>query len=109
VARKVLAELANPPQKPLAPDSLTSREEEILCQIAQGQTNKEIALHLSISEETVHTHVSNIFGKLHLASRTQAALYALKEGIVSINDIPDQGIAERRNHTFRGDNSHQKW
>ncbi len=89
IARKVLADLASPPQKPLTPDPLTARELDILRLVAQGQSNKEIAAQLVIAEETVHTHVSNILNKLHLASRTQAALYALKEGIASLDDIPD--------------------
>jgi NarL family two-component system response regulator LiaR len=88
VARKLLAELSSPPQKPLTPDPLTARELDILRLIAQGRSNKEIAGKLTIAEETVHTHVSNILGKLHLASRTQAALYALKEGIAAVGDIP---------------------
>jgi len=88
VARKVLSELSTPSQKPLTPDPLTVRELEILRLVAQGKSNKEIAGDLVIAEETVHTHVSNILNKLHLASRTQAALYALKEGIASVNDIP---------------------
>ena len=92
VARKVLAELSSPPAQPLTPDPLTARELEILRQIAQGKSNKEIAGTLVISEETVHAHVSNILGKLHLASRTQAALYALKEGIASVDDIPETKI-----------------
>jgi NarL family two-component system response regulator LiaR len=89
VARKVLAELTAPPQKPLTRDPLTARELDILRLIAQGRSNKEIAAQLTIAEETVHAHVSNILGKLHLASRTQAALYALREGIASLDDIPD--------------------
>jgi len=88
VARKVLYELSTPPQKPLTPDPLTAREMEILRLVAQGKSNKDIAGNLVIAEETVHTHVSNILNKLHLASRTQAALYALKEGIASMDDIP---------------------
>jgi two-component system, NarL family, response regulator LiaR len=88
IARKVLAEMSNPPQKPLIPDPLTARELDILRLIAKGQSNKEIAGQLVIAEETVHTHVSNILSKLRLASRTQAALYALKEGIASVEDIP---------------------
>jgi two-component system, NarL family, response regulator LiaR len=92
VARKVLAELSDPPQKPLTPDPLTVRELDILRLIAQGASNKEIAEKLVIAEETVHSHVSNILSKLHLASRTQAALYALKEGIASVDDIPEPKI-----------------
>jgi NarL family two-component system response regulator LiaR len=91
IARKVLAELSGPPKEPLTPDPLTARELGILRLIAQGRSNKEIAGQLVIAEETVHTHVSNILNKLHLASRTQAALYALKEGIASLDDIPGTG------------------
>jgi two-component system, NarL family, response regulator LiaR len=90
IARKVLLELVHPPmRKSLTVDPLTERELDILRLVAQGCSNKEIALKLSISELTVRTHVSNILGKLHLASRTQAALYALQKGITSIEDIPE--------------------
>jgi NarL family two-component system response regulator LiaR len=58
VARKVLAELSSPPQKPLTPDPLTARELDILRLIAQGLSNKEIAGELVIADETVHTHVA---------------------------------------------------
>ena len=51
--------------------------------IARGQSNREIAGELVISEKTVKTHVSNLLSKLHLADRTQAAIYALTEGLVS--------------------------
>lgn len=89
IARKVLFELAQPPkQQPLTTDPLTERELDVLRLIAQGCSNKEIALKLSVSELTVRTHVSNILSKLHLASRTQAALYALQKGITSLEDIP---------------------
>jgi NarL family two-component system response regulator LiaR len=89
IARKVLLELRHPPtQKSLTMDPLTERELDILRHVAQGCSNKEIALKLALSELTVRTHVSNILGKLHLASRTQAALYALQKGITSLGDIP---------------------
>jgi Response regulator containing a CheY-like receiver domain and an HTH DNA-binding domain len=89
IARKVLAELSHPPkQQPLTADPLTEREVEVLRHVAQGCSNKEIALKLVLSELTVRTHVSNILGKLHLASRTQAALYALQKGITSLQDMP---------------------
>lgn len=89
IAHKVLLELANPPkQQPLTADPLTERELDVLRLIAQGCSNKEIAVKLTVSELTVRTHVSNILGKLHLASRTQAALYALQKGISSLDDIP---------------------
>ena len=89
IARKMLSELSSPPRKPLTPDPLTARELDILRLIAQGRSNKEIAGQLMIAEDTVRSHVSNILGKLHLASRTQAALYALREGIASLDDVPD--------------------
>jgi NarL family two-component system response regulator LiaR len=89
IARKVLFELAqSPKQQPLTRDPLTERELEILRLIAQGCSNKEIAMKLTVSELTVRTHVSNVLGKLHLASRTQAALYSLQKGICSLDDIP---------------------
>ena len=89
IARKLLLELAQPPkQQPLTAEPLTERELEVLRLVAQGCSNKEIALQLSISELTARTHVSNILGKLHLASRTQAALYALQKGISSLEDVP---------------------
>jgi NarL family two-component system response regulator LiaR len=60
----------------------------VLRLIAAGMSNKEIAAKLFVAEWTVRTHVSNILGKLHLASRTQAALHALRTGIASLDDVP---------------------
>ena len=89
IALKVLQEVSRPPQRQQpTPDPLTGREMEVLRLLAQGKSNREIADQLGITELTVRTHVSNILGKLHLASRTQAALYALKEGLASLDDIP---------------------
>jgi NarL family two-component system response regulator LiaR len=65
---------------------LTERELAVLGRLAQGFSNQEIADALVISERTVRTHVSNILSKLHLANRTQAALYALKEGLAKLGD-----------------------
>ena len=92
IALRVLQELAHPPgQQPLTPDPLTQRELEVLRLVAKGRSNREIADELVITELTVRTHVSNILGKLQLASRTQAALYALKEGLASLDDVPAPG------------------
>jgi NarL family two-component system response regulator LiaR len=89
IAHKVLLELMQPArQQPLTADPLTERELEVLRLVAQGGSNKEIAARLSVSDLTVRTHVSNILSKLHLASRTQAALYALRKGISSLDDLP---------------------
>ncbi len=63
-------------------DVLTERESEVLRLLAEGLTNAEIAVRLSVSEETVKTHVAGILRKLGLAHRTQAAIYALRNGIV---------------------------
>ncbi len=84
VARKVLRELARPPQRPPTPDPLSARELEVLRLVARGLGNQEIAAALGIGEATVRSHVSSILSKLHLASRTQAALYALREGLASL-------------------------
>ena len=86
IARKVLQELTHPTEQPPTPDPLTPREVDVLKLVAKGMENPEIAAQLVISEATVRTHVSNIMGKLHLASRTQAALYALREGLASLDD-----------------------
>jgi methylmalonyl-CoA mutase cobalamin-binding domain/chain len=85
-ARKVLEELSQPtPRKP-APEPLTEREVEVLRLLAKGLGNQEIADQLVIAEVTVRTHVSNILSKLHLANRVQATLYALREGLTSLDD-----------------------
>lgn len=86
IARKVLEEIFQPNEKPLSPDPLTKREIEVLQVLAKGKSNRSIGAELSISETTVRTHVSNILGKLHLASRTEAALYALKEGVANLEE-----------------------
>lgn len=86
IAKKVLDELHNADKQSAPGESLTQREMEVLRMIAQGYENKEIGEKLVISEATVRTHVSNILGKLHLASRTQAALYALREGLASLEE-----------------------
>jgi DNA-binding NarL/FixJ family response regulator len=62
--------------------ALTTREREILALVAQGQSNRDVADTLGISERTARTHVSNVLTKLHLASRTQAALLAIREGLI---------------------------
>jgi NarL family two-component system response regulator LiaR len=66
-------------------ETLTGRETEILKLVAQGMTNQDIAAYLFISERTVSTHVSNILDKLHLENRTQAALFALREGLTTLS------------------------
>jgi DNA-binding NarL/FixJ family response regulator len=67
---------------------LTSRELDVLRLVAEGKPNKQIANELSISERTARTHVSRILRKLHLSSRTQAALWAVREGLVQVERAP---------------------
>ena len=85
IAKKVLEELHESPENQETYETLTKRELEVLNLVAQGFENKDIARQLVVSEATARTHVSNILGKLHLASRTQAALYALREGLASLD------------------------
>lgn len=85
VALKVIRELNEPSDLPPTEAPLTERELEILRLIAQGLTNQEIADRLTISERTVGKHVSNILDKLYLANRTQAVLYALRQGLASLD------------------------
>ncbi len=88
IARKVLREIAHPPDNPPTTDPLTEREVEVLRLVAQGLGNQDIAEKLYITDATVRTHVSNIMGKLYLANRVQATLYALREGLSSLDAEP---------------------
>jgi len=83
IARKLMQEIRQPPRLPPTTEPLTPREVEVLGCLTQGMANQQIARQLSISVRTVSTHVRNILDKLHLANRTQAALYALDQGIVA--------------------------
>lgn len=82
IATKLLQEIAIGSNPAAEEHTLTEREYAVLALIAQGRSNKQISEELTISEKTVKTHVSNILTKLHLEDRTQAAIYALKEGLV---------------------------
>ena len=85
IANKVMRELQRSSSLPPTEEPLTAREVEVLKLVAEGLPNQEIAERLVISEPTVRTHVTNILSKLHLANRTQAALYALREGLADLN------------------------
>ncbi len=85
VARKLIEELNRKPDLPLTEEPLTERELQVLSLIARGYSNREIAGQLHLSERTVGKYTSNILDKLHLANRTQAALYALRKGIVDLD------------------------
>jgi len=85
VAKKLMLEVQRPTDLPPTAEPLTEREVDVLRLLAKGLTNQDIAAELVIGEGTVRTHVSNILSKLHLANRTQAALYALREGFASLD------------------------
>jgi DNA-binding NarL/FixJ family response regulator len=94
VARKVIDRFAQPAGKPpeTGPlEHLTEREFEVLELAAKGMTNREIARHLVISVRTVQVHLSNVFGKLGVGSRTEAVLYALREGWLTLQDTVRDG------------------
>jgi two-component system, NarL family, response regulator LiaR len=82
IARKLMDKVAHPvnPESGLA--ELTDRELEVVRLVARGQNNREIAAGLVISEKTVKTHISSVLSKLHLADRTQLAIYAFQKGLV---------------------------
>ncbi|CAN5152263.1 response regulator transcription factor [soil metagenome] len=84
------ARLMREVRAPESPETLTERETDVLRLLARGKANKEVAHALSIGEKTVKTHVSNILAKLGVQSRTQAALHAVRIGLV-----PAEELAER--------------
>jgi NarL family two-component system response regulator LiaR len=86
IALKVIHELNKPSELPPTDEPLTDREVEILQLVARGLSNQQISEELIISERTARTHISNILAKLHLANRTQAALYALRRGIATLDE-----------------------
>lgn len=89
IAKKVLHELGQPLSQPQTPKPLTEREVEVLRFVSKGLSNQDIADKLTIAEVTVRTHVSNILSKLHLTNRVQATLYALREGLTSLENGRD--------------------
>jgi NarL family two-component system response regulator LiaR len=86
IALKVVRELDSSSSSVTNKDSLTKREVEVLKLLAKGLSNREIGEQLSISERTVGVHVSHILGKLQLANRVQAALYAIRAGVTTLDE-----------------------
>ena len=91
VTRQVLQKIQQPVASAPAQEELTDREREVLKFMARGYSNAEIAQLMVISNPTVHTHVSRILAKLNLTSRTQAALYALRKGLVTLDETETGG------------------
>lgn len=85
VATKLMQEFSAPRPNEAPVDQLTPREMDVLRLVAKGMSNKEIADNLVISEKTTKTHISNILSKLHLADRTQVAIYALRQRLVPMD------------------------
>jgi NarL family two-component system response regulator LiaR len=81
------ARLVREVREPRGREALTQRETEVLALLAKGRANKEIAREMGLGSQTVKTHVSNILAKLDMRSRTQAALYALKIGLISYEEL----------------------
>jgi DNA-binding NarL/FixJ family response regulator len=71
----------------IAPPPLTERELEVIRALAQGMSDRQIAGSLSISEKTVRNHTSNIYRKLHIFDRTQAVIYAIREGVIDVEEL----------------------
>jgi NarL family two-component system response regulator LiaR len=88
IAMKVIHEIDHPAELMYTADPLTPRELETLKLIARGYSNQEIASKLVVHDRTVAKYVSNILDKLHLANRTQAALYAVREGLAREDEAP---------------------
>lgn len=94
VAGRLLRQFSSDTEPATPIEPLTEREIEVLQLIARGLTNEQLGEKLFISEATVRTHVSHILGKLGLGNRTQAALWALRKGIVSLDEIGTLGPSD---------------
>jgi two-component system, NarL family, response regulator LiaR len=90
LAPEAAARLMREVRAPESPEELTERETEILKLLARGKANKQVASDLFVDEKTVKAHVSSIFRKLGVRSRTQAALYAVRTGLVSIEELGEE-------------------
>ncbi len=90
LAPEAAARLMREVRAPESPEALTERETEVLKLVARGQANKQISHELFIGEKTVKTHVSSILMKLGVQSRTQAALYAVRVGLVNVDELSEE-------------------
>jgi NarL family two-component system response regulator LiaR len=90
LAPEAAARLMREVRTPESPETLTERETEVLRLLARGKANKQIATSLYVTEKTVKAHVSSILAKLGVQSRTQAALYAVRAGLVSMRELGEE-------------------
>jgi DNA-binding NarL/FixJ family response regulator len=90
LAPEAAARLMHEVRAPVSPEELTEREAEVLQLVARGKANKQIASDLFVSEKTVKAHVSSILMKLGVQSRTQAALHAVRTGLVSVDELGEE-------------------
>jgi DNA-binding NarL/FixJ family response regulator len=90
LAPEAAARLMREVRIPESPEALTEREAAILKRVARGEANKEIARSLFVEERTVKSHVSSILKKLGLKSRTQAALHAVRTGLVTVDELGEE-------------------
>lgn len=90
LAPEAAARLMREVRAPESPEALTERETEVLRLLARGKANKQIADGLYVTEKTVKAHVSRILAKLGVSSRTQAALYAVRAGLVSLDELSEE-------------------
>ena len=90
LAPEAAARLMREVRVPGSPEALTEREAEVLRLLARGKANKQIASSLHVTEKTVKAHVSSILAKLNVTSRTQAALYAVRAGLVSLEELGEE-------------------
>jgi two-component system, NarL family, response regulator LiaR len=90
LAPEAAARLMREVRTPESPETITERETEVLQLLARGKANKQIATSLYVTEKTVKAHVSSILAKLGVQSRTQAALYAVRAGLVSMRELGEE-------------------
>jgi DNA-binding NarL/FixJ family response regulator len=89
-AARLMREVRSPENPEALPEPLTERETEVLTLIARGMANKQIAREMFVAVSTVKTHVNNLYHKLGVTSRTQAALYAARVGLVPTEDLGEE-------------------
>jgi two-component system, NarL family, response regulator LiaR len=96
VAALLVRQVRDGDRRPKPLEALSRRELDVLAGLARGRSNRQIARSLSVGEETVKSHVSNVLAKLGLADRTQAAIFGLQQGLVPLDEALDQALDDGR-------------